>query len=372
MEKLIICGGCKSTISNKEYMSCHECRQKYDLLCANLSPKRFKKLSAEVKLKWTCLECKSKQPKLDNTNTPVRATSQSQQTKVSSRIGVEVLDEDCNITFRKHRTDDVIIDDKLRDIWENLMRKEMEVMLHSTINRMISEQLKPINSQNSELHESMSYISEQLDNLKKENADLRKLLSTVSSDLRLLKEENKTLKEKLEVTISRVKLLEDESMRQQQWIRLQNIEITGIPENRDESTSDLVRRVVQHIGVSIEESDLEFAHRVQPRRTTSAERARPIVARLRHRSVKDKIIAAARKNRNITTRELGMGGESNRVFVNEHLTKENKMLLSSCKQRAKEVNFKYIWTKNCRIYARKNDVSPPIPISSASDLVKLF
>lgn len=370
MEKHIICGGCKSAISSKEYMSCYECRQKYDLLCANLSPKRFKKLSAEVKLNWYCLECKSKQPKHDNTNTPVRASTQSQQSKVNITTGVEVND-DSNITLRKHRIANVIPEDKMRDIWQNVMREEMEAIIDSAVNRIIADQLKPINSQNSELKESLSYLSEQLDDFKKENADLRKLLSGLSSDLKHLKEENKTLKEKLDVTVTRVKLLEDESMRQQQWVRLQNIEITGIPETRDENTLNIVQKVVNHIGVSIEEFDLEFAHRVQPRRTASAERARPIVARLRHRGVKDKIIAAARKNRNITTGDLGMGGESNRVFVNEHLTKENKMLLSSCKQRAREVNFKYIWTKNCRIFMRKNDISPPISINSASDLLKL-
>lgn len=93
---------------------------------------------------------------------PVRAATQSQTSKVSTRTGVEV-DEYFNITFRKYRTDNFIPQDKLKDIWQNVMREEMEVMLDSTINRILSDQLKPFKSQNSELKESMSYLTKQLD-----------------------------------------------------------------------------------------------------------------------------------------------------------------------------------------------------------------
>lgn len=367
MEKLT-CVGCKSAIPNKEFMCCHECRQKYDLICANLSPKRFKKMSQEVKLKWTCLECKSRKPKLDNTNTPVRA---AQQSKPTGELDVMALDDECNITFRKHRNDDFITEEKLKEIWKNVMKKEMESLLESTINRTVSEQLKLIKNQYSGFQESLTFISSQFEEFKIENAELKKVLGTVSTEIKCLKEENRTLRENLDAVSSRVKVLEDENIKQQQWVRLQNIEITGIPEAKEENTIDIVQKITQHLGVAIEPSDLEFAHRVQPRRVASAERARPIVVRLRQRYIKDQIIAAARRRRNMNARDVGMGGENNRIFINEHLTKENKMLLRACKQRAKEVNFKYIWTKNCRIFVRKIDTSPPIPINSSLDLAKM-
>lgn len=251
------------------------------------------------------------------------------------------------------------------------MRKEMEALLESTITRVVSDQLKSINIQFSAFQESMAYMNTQFEDYKKENNDLKKLLASLSSELKNVKDENKILKESLSGVSMRIKALEDEHLRQQQWVRLQNIEITGLPEDKGENTTDIVLKLIQHLKISVDSSDIDFAHRVQPRNTVSADRSRPIVVRLKQRALKDKIIAAARKHKHLYCNELGMRGGNNKVFINEHLTRENKLLLRSCKLKASEVNYKYIWTKNCRIFARKNDTSPPIPINSSSDLIKI-
>lgn len=87
--------------------------------------------------------------------------------------------------------------------------------------------------------------------------------------------------------------------------------------------------------------------------------------------MKDQIVAAARKHRNLNAGQMGIVSETDRVFINEHLTKDSKMLLSACKQKAREANYKYIWTKNCRVFVRKNEKSLPIPINSSLDLIKI-
>ncbi|KOB74690.1 Uncharacterized protein OBRU01_08030 [Operophtera brumata] len=105
-------------------------------------------------------------------------------------------------------------------------------------------------------------------------------------------------------------------------------------------------KVTEHIGVALEPLDIEFAHRVQPRSTVNASHARPIVVRFRQRISKDRVVAAARKHRNMTARDMGIGGESNKIFVNEHLTKENKILLGLCKRQAKEANYRSEWERD--------------------------
>lgn len=63
------CGGCNAVIKEKSaMMSCTGCKQKYDLLCAGLSPKRLKKMCDADKKNWRCSECEAKKPKLDNRN----------------------------------------------------------------------------------------------------------------------------------------------------------------------------------------------------------------------------------------------------------------------------------------------------------------
>ncbi|KAL4706236.1 hypothetical protein ACJJTC_013779 [Scirpophaga incertulas] len=174
---------------------------------------------------------------------------------------------------------------------------------------------------------------------------------------------------------SRVQILEGESARQQQWARLQNIEIVGVPEVSSEDTQKIAQKIIEHIGVALCPGDIEFAHRVQPLRQQNASHSRTIIARLRHRCTKDAIIVASRKHRGLTAREVGLEGDTiklnNKIYVNEHLTKNNKSLLKQCKSKALECKFKYVWTKNCRIFVRKGDSTPSIPITTITDLKKV-
>lgn len=358
MDKLT-CVGCKTIIQGKEFMTCQNCKHKYDLPCANISPKRFKKISQESKLRWKCLECKSRQPKLDNTNTPVRAG------QLSTEDEDECSSQDQYVTKRRYPpVEKYITESTFKEFLSKELKKEIETVVEATLTRLVSNQLKDIVQQFSGFQSSMTFISEQYE-------ELKNVWSSTSLELKSLKEENKALKENLTTLCARVKVLEDENMKQQQWVRLQNVEITGIPENKQEDAVAIVQKLCEHIGVSVAPTDVEFAHRVQPRREASAARARPIIARFRHRVLKDKIIVAARKHRDLNTRDMRIGGESSKIYINEHLTKDNKMLLKLCKQKGKELNYKFIWTKNCRIFVRKNETSPPIPINSSIDVGKI-
>ncbi|KAL4702234.1 hypothetical protein ACJJTC_010834 [Scirpophaga incertulas] len=82
------CAGCLQTIKSKQLLRCSVCLNHYDLLCANISEKRFSNtLTGEHRLKWKCEACKSKEPKTDNSNTPVRA---GHDDKVTHRRGATV------------------------------------------------------------------------------------------------------------------------------------------------------------------------------------------------------------------------------------------------------------------------------------------
>ncbi|KAL4718904.1 hypothetical protein ACJJTC_011513, partial [Scirpophaga incertulas] len=74
--------------------------------------------------------------------------------------------------------------------------------------------------------------------------------------------------------------------------------------------------------------------------------------------VKEEFVSAARSKKYITLADLDLGDSSTRVFVNDHLTAENKKLLNTVKSVAKEKNFAYVWVKYSKIHVRKNDTSP--------------
>lgn len=67
------CAGCSTEIPDRRFLTCSICTDKYDLICANVSQKRFyNTMTAEHKATWICPQCKSKKPKANNITIPVR------------------------------------------------------------------------------------------------------------------------------------------------------------------------------------------------------------------------------------------------------------------------------------------------------------
>ncbi|XP_028167257.1 uncharacterized protein LOC114357709 [Ostrinia furnacalis] len=336
-------------------------------------------MSQDAKRTWKCPECVSRLPKSDNTNTPLRALSSS-GTAGGGADGSDTDDQISNVTLRnKSKTSGIQTSDGdlhaqkyvTEATLRAVIRQELASTLKASISEHLADEISGVKLQLIEFQNSLTFFNKTFEDLRKENSDLRKAQSNILTELKVVKSENSSLKKDLASCTSRIKHLEEECSRQQQWTRLQNIELVGIPENKLENTTDVATKIFKHIGVNITPDDMEFAHRVQPRRPASAGRGRAIIVRLKQRAIKDQIIAAARKRRTIVAKDVELGKDTDLIYVNEHLTRENKGLLAACKLKAKESGFKYIWTKNCRIFARRSDSTPPIVISSTADLEKI-
>lgn len=53
----------------------------------------------------------------------------------------------------------------------------------------------------------------------------------------------------------------------------------------------------------------------------------------------------------------GDQNDKNYIFANDHLTQYKRHLLWLTKNKAKEINWKFIWVKNGNILAKKNEIS---------------
>lgn len=89
----LTCAGCPNEIPNKvPYLTCSLCTSNYDLDCANVSEARFyNTMSLEHKKTWKCQMCRCKEPKGDNTDSPIHSQNPS------------LTEEPSNITQRKKR-----------------------------------------------------------------------------------------------------------------------------------------------------------------------------------------------------------------------------------------------------------------------------
>ncbi|CAK1578358.1 unnamed protein product [Parnassius mnemosyne] len=141
-------------VKDKYFISCHGCKQMYDLECESLSPKRLNKMNAENKREWRCLECKSKKPKSDNTNTPARPSAHYAPTAPYDETYTECY-SDSNITLRKKPN--YLSNSELKELFK-AKRAETRAIVEA-YSKGLSEQLKGMNVQFTSFQESMTYIN---------------------------------------------------------------------------------------------------------------------------------------------------------------------------------------------------------------------
>lgn len=183
----------------------------------------------------------------------------------------------------------------------------------------------------------------------------------------------------LEETIAELKLQLNE---RDQELLINDVIITGIPETKDESPLHILKVVSQKLGVNIDEREIVNAERVGMVRrnfTTTGNvdiaeppRPRALAVRLSRRAIRDQLLKAARVRRGLTTADLELHGPSQRFYLNERLTPINGKLFYNAREAGQRYKFKYVWTKEGRIYVKKEDGVPAQRIRSDLDLGRIF
>lgn len=348
------CYGCHNPLSKKEHMICSQCNKGYDLPCANISPKQYNLLDQQHKARWKCLECKSKEPKTDNSNTPIRASSQLQLGPADASVD----DERSNITLRtkklhsKSDSDDpYITEDKLREILNQEITK--------IIKEASSQQLESITNQISEFRESVLFLSKQYDDLIKSLNEKNAIINSLES-----KNNNLTLQ---------VKTLTERLTQVEQHMRSSNLEINGIPEHRSENLIKTLEQLGNVVENRFNDNDILHVTRIA-KLNKDSDRPRSVIVKLRSQRRRDELLAAVikfnKKNKNdkLNSELLGIGGRRVPVYVAEHLTPANKNLHAATRQKAKETGYKFVWIRDGRIFVRKDEQSSAIVVRDVDSL----
>ncbi|CAK1596530.1 unnamed protein product [Parnassius mnemosyne] len=320
------------TLTKKEELSCTHCPKKYHYACLNISEINFRKTSNKFLKSFKCSACVTTEKKVDNSNTPAKShlSSPDSDTCKNDKFMLEDLES--------------FLDKTLFD-FKNAIIAEIK-------NTIVSE----LNNNMKEISQELRSIADSHSNLQTEHYKLNEEYMTLKNNVINLEESLNDLRCQIS--------------RQQQWSRQQNIEVFGVPEVKNENPKDIIIKICNHAGVPLNEQDIDFANRVQPLNRIEG-RPRVIVAKLRQRCLKDNVISGLKKSKGISTKDIGLTGESKPIYVNDHLTPENKALYKKCKLKAKGLAYKFVWTKNCQIFTRKNEKSPVISITSEKDLLKI-
>lgn len=127
----------------------------------------------------------------------------------------------------------------------------------------------------------------------------------------------------------------------------------------------LVCEMAGVIGVPINFAvDIQAAHRIPAR----GDSAQPIIIKFTNQQLRNRFIAEAKKKK-LSCKDLNYTNNFNtKIYVNDHLSPDNKKLLYEAKNCVRNKSAKSAWSNGGKIYIKRNDNSPPTLIRDLRDL----
>lgn len=207
-----------------------------------------------------------------------------------------------------------------------------------------------INNMNA-LTASNSYMTEKFDvSINKINETLTKITTQVIE-----------LKNKDEERSKQIKEMEIRMKQMEQKLLEKNIEINSATAVTMDAET-VVKKIAASVGVNINEEHIEKAYCIKNKNKvivefSSSKKKKEIMDKLKSHRLDENVLDDT--NNNPTNKY---------IFVNDELTGDNRRVLWMAKVKAKENGWKFVWVKNGRIYARKNESSSQIIINSSADI----
>lgn len=305
---MVICGRCGDDVG--EAIQCSACKKSFDFPCSGITEKGYRKLG-DRQATWRCATCKNS-GQASALTVPVMGSPVASPTV------------------------------------------SLESIMHELTS--IRMQLAPLSS-----------LSAEVQLLRKELADLKGIPAKVHKlDERLTKVEED--QKDLTGAMTSLCKLEEDLHDTDQWLRSNNVEIKGVPLRDKENLFEMLAKIGDKISYPVLKTQINFVHRVP----SNVAGTKNIIVSFMNRYVKEDFIASARSLQNpLSPKDIGFTGAAGKIFINDHLTVKNKLLLSQAKSRAKEHNYQFVWVKHMKIFVRRDPTSKPFTISRGQDLQKI-
>lgn len=364
----VFCDTCKKMIEKEtdKYLVCCDCGKYFDKKCLKLTDYFFKKF---LNSEWKCKMCEKKfkktnhrrsvslsEPLTSNTvlNTSPLKTSKTDRSSVSDNessygdandvitVAAQIHQEPEETVqptpVKVHRSN--VVD---KPLWVEELQNSLKEVLHKQ---------DDLSSAFEEMKKSMINIQKEVSSLREQNNSLRK--------------ENEKLKKSVDNFHYRLNTVEQRSL-------INDIEISGIPEMKQENVLEIVNHLNNAAGgVKLNNFDIITAFR-KPQRSKKSGLPKPILVKFMNNKKKNEFITTCKKlKKDLNTRIIGLRTAPRPIYVNESLTKTTAFLLAKLKELNKG-KFKYIWVKNGKILLRRVDKDPVIRLHNLehlNDLVK--
>ena len=317
----INCAHCKKALPESGgFVSCHLCKKSFHYSpCSPLIESSWTSMSAKAKAEWKCLQCR-------NNNKPCAALVQVIEKVTRSRSRVDE-DDILEINNKKYRSDNT----------------------HSNMHIVQSDV--------AEIKQMIAELSVNMQNNAGATAKLNNTIEILSNKITELVEEGHKKDQKIE-------LLEDRLNGLEQQLLCNNVEIINAPTTKTalETAVDIARAA----NMTLTEYDIENAYRIKTNNK--------LIIRFKSIKTKRDIIKKCKELKLTTNKIYNNNNNTNvdkKIFMNDELTAYNRNLLWQAKNKAKDVNWEYVWIKDGRILAKKNESARPIYIRKSSDINSL-
>lgn len=303
------CATCNA--STNDGTRCSGCAKDFGFCCAGISEQGYRKLGSERRTTWKCLSCKR-----DSSPCPPK------------------------------QIDLASIMDELREI------KQKVLCLPGLVNDVIT-----LKTEFAEVKKSCEFTDGRLDDCFSRLTEVEKKLPELEA-----------VHDRVQLLSNEVCSLRSELARNDQGLRVNNVEIRGVPLRKDENLFSIMDKIGTVVGYQVDKTFINYIARVP----IFDSREKSIVVSFTNRYIKEDFIASARRKKSFSVGEIGFQGTSQSVYLNDHLTPVNKKLLTLTKSTLKAKGYVHIWVKFCKIHARKDDNSKVFIINSERDLNKLL
>lgn len=313
--------------------------------------------------------------------TPPKPTLRSEQSTSEPDLAKHLSPEsEVHLTNRKRKQPECEHATQIASMHSDLIKTLSEWRTSLDANLLvINDNIKTIRN---DLETYMKESKLEMDYLRSENMAIKENVTKLSEEVAKTRTSAQFISDQYDDYLIRLNSLEERISSQsaikaleakidtlEQHARQCNLEISNVPERREENLFMLVEEIGKKINLAIPRDEITAIHRVQ--HAAPNERPKNIIAKFKTRSLRDNILSAYRLKKGLTSTDLSISGTSRAIYVNEHLTLQKKQLLRETREIAKKYEYKFVWVKHSTILVKRCETSPTIAIKSTNDLRKM-
>ncbi|KAJ2950173.1 hypothetical protein O0L34_g11531 [Tuta absoluta] len=375
------CTRCTDALMDEDSLTCYRCQLNYHFACVGLPEDKFRRMRTNIRASWQGPCCASNAAaaatvsadgKMQLNPGPTPAQSPGARYEAydapQSQIPTGPTEVDRLLTLfkselaqsrdvSKKELSDLKLD-ILNSIDDKFKAQEQKINKIYNSFHLIIEDLKMIKDRQDELEKSNKFISDKYEQLLKDTDKCKTEMKEIKKDVQ---------KATLNKNNADIEDLKCKLNLCEQRARECNIEIFGIPEKNHEKLPNIILCITTLLGIQLSASDIVSAVRVPPKDKNN-KLPKPIVAKMSSSLVRDQIISGIRKRKGSTCDEIGFTGNKSKIYINEHLTAENKHLFKLTRESCETLGFLRPWVRNGKIYMRKSEHGPAVIIQTKASL----